>query len=136
MMPEQEARMHAQGAGPPLVSIGMPVYNGERHLAEALESALAQDHAHLEIIVSDNASSDATPDLGRRYAQTDRRVRYHRNAANVGAAANFRRALALARGRYFTWLAHDDVLSSRRYLSTIVAFLQRNRDVVLCGSGL
>ena len=68
----------------PLVTIGVPVRNGEDFLAEALDSALAQEYPNLEILISDNASVDATPDICRRYAEADPRVRWWRNAENAG----------------------------------------------------
>jgi glycosyltransferase involved in cell wall biosynthesis len=119
----------------PLLSIGMPVYNGERYLAEALDSVLRQDYPNLEILIADNASTDATPAICRRYT-ADARVRYERNAETIEPNANFRRALSMARGRYFTWLAHDDVLRSDAYASTLVERLEANPDAVLCASAL
>jgi glycosyltransferase involved in cell wall biosynthesis len=93
----------------PLVSIGMPVFNGENYLAEAVESILGQTFQDLELIIADNASTDGTPDLCHSFAKRDKRVRYYRFAANGGAALNYNRCVALARGRYFKWAAHDDV---------------------------
>src|SRR4051812_30904249 len=74
----------------PLISIGVPAYNGARHIAEALESALAQDYTPLEVIVVDDASTDDTETICRRFAAADRRIRYVRNGRNLGAVANFR----------------------------------------------
>ena len=98
----------------PLLSIGVPVYNGERYLAEALDSALSQEYTPLEIVISDNGSTDSTPDICRRY-EHDARVRSVRSSETIDPIANFSRALSLARGTYFTWLAHDDVLTSPAY---------------------
>jgi glycosyltransferase involved in cell wall biosynthesis len=126
----------APPAAPPLVSIGVPVWNGERFLAQALDSALRQDYPALEIVISDNASTDGTAAIARSYAERDPRVRYHRNPENVGVGRNFQKVVTLASGPYFTWLAHDDLLSSERYLSETVGFLEEHRDVVLCGSAL
>jgi GT2 family glycosyltransferase len=108
--PETTARRPAPSKGPaPLVSIGVPVYNGERLLRRTLESLLAQTYAHLEIIISDNASTDGTEAIGREFAARDTRVQYVRNDRNIGAIPNFLRTLALATGKYFTWTAADDV---------------------------
>lgn len=93
---------------PPRVSIGLPVYNGEAYLAEALDSLCAQTVEDLEIIISDNASTDQTEAICRRYAAADPRIRYVRNRHNRGAAANYNRVAHLARGTYFKWAAHDD----------------------------
>lgn len=124
-------RQHASDR--PLVTIGMPVYNGERYLAEALESALAQDYTSLEVVLCDNASTDDTEQIVRRFA-SDPRLRYIRNPANIGSRANFDLTLAEAQGKYFTWLAHDDVLSDPRYISLAVEQLEVHPDVVLVAS--
>lgn len=130
----QEA-MQAAGSsptGPPLVSVGMPVYNGEEQLAAAVESVLAQDYPNLEVVLVDNASTDGTEAVCRRFAETDPRVRYLRNESNIGFLPNFRRALDESRGRYFTWLAHDDYLTEPSYLSTVVAHMEANPGTVCC----
>ena len=92
----------------PLVSVGVPVYNGERYLAQTLDAMLAQDLEDFELIISDNASTDATAEIARSYAAKDGRIRYHRNERNLGLARNFNRAFELSRGHYFKWTAHDD----------------------------
>jgi hypothetical protein len=120
----------------PLVSVGVTVFNGEQHLAEALASAAAQDHDNIEIIVSDNASTDGTAAIARRFALADGRVRYLRNAEDVGSRRNFDLVLAQARGKYFTWLAHDDFLSDPGYLRVACDALEANPDAVLCGSSM
>jgi glycosyltransferase involved in cell wall biosynthesis len=93
----------------PRVSIGMPVYNGSAFLREALDGLLAQTFEDFELIIRDNASTDATEDICREYAARDPRVRYVRSDKNVGAAANYNHVVGLARGAYFRWAAHDDV---------------------------
>jgi len=92
----------------PRVSIGLPVYNGEKYLPVSLESLIVQECDDFELIISDNASTDRTEEICRSYAARDARVRYYRNGCNVGAAPNYRRVLELARGEYFKWVAHDD----------------------------
>ncbi len=118
--------------GAPLVSVGMPVYNGEEFLAAAVASALSQDHTNIEVLVVDNASTDGTEAIARRFAEQDPRVRYLRNESNIGFLPNFRRALEMSEGRYFTWLAHDDELSDPAYLAATTAYLEENPDVVCC----
>jgi glycosyltransferase involved in cell wall biosynthesis len=115
------------------VSIGLPVYNGENYLREAIDSVLAQTYADWELIISDNASTDATGDICRAYAAADRRIHYHRNETNVGAAPNYNRVWHLSSGRYFKWLAHDDRLKPR-YLEVTTAALEARPDVVLCNT--
>ena len=85
-------------AAAPLVSVGVPVYNGEEYLPAALDALLAQDLDDFEVIVCDNASTDATAEIAREYAAHDDRVRYHRNARNLGLSGNFNRAFQLSRG--------------------------------------
>lgn len=94
----------------PRLTIGMPVYNGENYLPDALDSILAQTFEDFELIISDNASSDGTQRICRAYAARDERIRYFRNSENIGGAANFNRVVQLARGEYFRWACHDDVL--------------------------
>ena len=115
----------------PRVSIGLPVYNGERYIEEALRSILAQTYADFELIVVDNASTDRTRHICLSYAARDRRVRYYRNPENLGVARNYNRALQLARGAYFRWAAYDDLLAPGN-LIRCVEILDGRPDVVLC----
>ncbi len=114
----------------PLVSIGLPVYNGERYLEAAVDSLLAQTFTDFELIISDNASTDRTEAIGRAYAARDPRVRYFRNEHNIGAGPNYNRVFALAAGRYFKWAAHDDVCAPD-FLARCVAALDADPAVVL-----
>src|SRR5690242_8158644 len=91
-----------------LVSIGMPVFNGENYLVPALDAIRSQTYQNVEIIISDNASTDRTRDIAQKSAQDDRRIRYCRNEKNVGASANFNNTFELSSGKYFKWAAHDD----------------------------
>lgn len=91
-----------------MLTIGMPVYNGERFLAKALDSYLTQSFADFQILVSDNASTDRTEEIARDYAARDHRIRYFRNARNMGAGWNFLRVYELATGKYYKQAAHDD----------------------------
>lgn len=113
----------------------MPVYNGERHLAEALESALGQDYPKLEVVIADSASTDSTPLICRRF-DDDPRVRYTRNRERTDLISGHREVVERARGTYFTWLAHDDVLTSAEFGSTLVEVLEANPDAVLCASNM
>ncbi|HEX2053419.1 MAG TPA: glycosyltransferase family 2 protein, partial [Actinomycetota bacterium] len=124
------------GASDPLVSVGIPVYNGASHLAAAIDSVLGQDYCNLEVVLVDNASTDGTEAICRRYAEADPRVRYLRNGTNIGFLPNFRRALDESRGRYFTWLAHDDFLSDPSYLGTVVRYLEDHPDTVCCHTAI
>jgi len=92
----------------PRVSVGIPVRNAERYLRTAVDSVLCQDYQDFELILSDNASTDRTPEICREYAASDRRVRYFRNEVNIGAVPNFNRLFHLAGGEFFKWLPADD----------------------------
>jgi glycosyltransferase involved in cell wall biosynthesis len=109
----------------PLVSIGLPTYNRAQRFERALRSAVAQSYTNLEIVVSDNASDDATADVCVRVANNDRRVRYIRQPVNRGMQANFRAVLAEARGELFMWLGDDDWLDPE-YVSACAGFLRDN----------
>lgn len=92
----------------PLVSIGIPVFNGEKGLSNALDSLLSQDYSNMEIIISDNASTDSTPEICAQYVQKDRRITYYRSEKNRGVIWNCNRVCELSNGEYFMWAAHDD----------------------------
>jgi glycosyltransferase involved in cell wall biosynthesis len=92
------------------LAVGLAVYNGQQYLARAIDSILSQTFGDFELILSDNASTDGTEEICRTYARNDRRVRYLRNAVNVGVAENFNIAFRASNSRYFRWAAHDDVI--------------------------
>lgn len=115
----------------PVVSVGVPVFNGERFLAETLDALLEQTYDDLEIVICDNASTDGTPDICRAYAERDSRISFHRNEKNLGAAENYCRVFHLSRGRYFKWAAADD-LCSPDMIERCVSVLDRDPGVVLC----
>jgi glycosyltransferase involved in cell wall biosynthesis len=92
----------------PKVSLGLPVYNGERFLRVALDSLVQQDYEDFELIICDNASTDSTGSICLDYARRDTRIRYWRNEKNIGLAPNHNRVFELSRGDYFKWVAHDD----------------------------
>jgi glycosyltransferase involved in cell wall biosynthesis len=113
-----------------LVSVGLATYNGEPCVRETLDSLLAQTHDDLELVVSDDASSDATYSICREYAARDERIRLYANPENLGGYGNFNRTLALARGDYFMWAAQDDRWDPRM-LETCLALLRSDPRVVL-----
>lgn len=119
----------------PRVSIGMPVYNGARYLRAAVDSVLGQTYADLELIISDNASTDGTQAICEEYARRDPRVRYSRNAKNLGAGPNYDRCFYLSRGHYFRWAAHDDAMAPT-YLEKAVAALDADPEAVACQVGI
>ncbi|MEA5503989.1 glycosyltransferase family 2 protein [Halotia wernerae UHCC 0503] len=117
----------------PQLSIGLPVYNGEKFLKEAIDSLLAQTFEDFELIISDNASTDNTEEICRSYIAQDKRIRYYRNQQNIGCARNFNRVFELSVSEYFKWAAHDD-LHAPDFLAKCVAVLDHNPTVVLCHS--
>jgi glycosyltransferase involved in cell wall biosynthesis len=114
----------------PLVSIGIPVFNGDAFIRDSIESILSQTFTDLELIISDNGSTDRTAEICLGYADKDRRVRFHRNERNIGATKNFRRVFELARGKYFKWQCYDDMCSSN-FLSETLARLESDKSLVL-----
>jgi hypothetical protein len=115
----------------PLVTLGLPVYNGKRYLAQALTSLLAQDYANLEILISDNNSDDATEAICQDFATRDMRIRFIRQSENIGAKKNFEFLVSEARGQYFAWCPHDDI-HRPRFVSACVEALERDTSSVLC----
>jgi glycosyltransferase involved in cell wall biosynthesis len=117
----------------PVVSIGLPVYNGERWLRGALDCLLGQTYRNIELVVCDNASTDATAALCAEYAERDPRVRYFRNPYNVGTRGpkgNFCRVLAHATGEYFMWASADDGRDPT-IVERCVTALRRNPHAIL-----
>ena len=117
----------------PTVSIGLPVFNGENYLAEAVSSLLDQTFGDFEIVISDNASLDATEEIARSFAARDHRIRYYRNETNLGANPNYNRTFCLARGEYFRWHAHDDICDPK-YLELCMQVIAEDPSTVLVHS--
>jgi glycosyltransferase involved in cell wall biosynthesis len=117
--------------GKPLLSVGLPVYNAATYIRLAIESILSQTLTDFELIISDNASTDETPDLCQTYARKDPRIKYFRNEINLGATKNFNRVFELASGKYFQWAAHDDIYSPD-LLRACVDVLENDPTIVLC----
>jgi len=114
----------------PLLSVGLPVYNGLPYLEETLRSVRDAEFQDYELIVCDNASTDGTGEVVQELARKDPRIRYFRNERNIGAARNFNRSFELARGKYFRWLASDD-LHSHGAIARCVEVLERDPSVFL-----
>ncbi len=114
----------------PRVTLAIPVYNGAWYVGEAITSALAQDFEDFELVITDNASDDATPDICRSFARLDRRIRYVRNPRNLGAAPNYNLGFELGRGEFLKWCAHDDLLSPN-YVSACLRALDADPGAAL-----
>lgn len=114
----------------PRVSVGMPVYNGEKHLRVAVDSILGQTFRDLELIISDNASTDGTEAICREYAARDLRVRYHRHPKNIGGSENYNTVFRRANGQYFKWAASNDHCDPG-FIEACVSVLDERPDTVL-----
>jgi glycosyltransferase involved in cell wall biosynthesis len=114
----------------PRLSIGLPVYNGEEYLAESLDALLGQTYEDFELIISDNASTDGTDEICRRYAEKDSRIRYVRQAKNIGATPNHNYVFEVSRGELFKWASHDD-LYGRELMQRCIEALDERPDVIL-----
>jgi glycosyltransferase involved in cell wall biosynthesis len=122
------------GAGsPPLVSIGCAVYNGEATLRRALAPLLAQDYPAIEIVISDDGSTDGSPDIIADMTAGDPRVRLLPRTGNVGLTANFNRVFRAARGKYFLWADQDDIRDPS-FVRKAVAALEADPGAVVCQS--
>jgi glycosyltransferase involved in cell wall biosynthesis len=114
----------------PRLTIGLPVYNGQDFLPQALDALLGQSFRDFELIISDNASTDGTEEICRRYAAQDDRIRYHRQPRNLGISENHNVLVRLARGDLFKWAGHDD-LFGEDLLRRCVELLDDHPDAVL-----
>ncbi len=113
----------------PKISIGMPVFNGEKYIHRALESLLAQTFTNFELIIADNASTDATEIICRDYALKDSRIQYIRHNQNYGALYNLKFVFDKAKGKYFSWAAADD-FRSNDFLKKNFEYLESNSEFV------
>lgn len=116
----------------PRVTVGVPVHDGELYLRQALESLVAQTYTDFEVVISDNASTDSTPEVCAEFVDADPRFRYERQPRNRGAAANYNRTVELARGEYFKWLAHDDWCEPEHIARCVDALDAAGPQAVLC----
>ena len=117
----------------PKLSIGLPVYNGENFVGQAIDCHLNQTFTNFELVISDNASTDRTGDICRAYAAKDKRIRYTRNAENIGLVRNHNQVFALSAGVYFKWADHDD-MCRETLLERCVQVLDEHPEVVLAFS--
>lgn len=114
----------------PLVTIGIPTYNGEKTLRRALDSVAAQTYTNLEITISDNASTDNTKSICSKYASRDARISYTRQIKNIGITSNFEYLKQKAQGEYFMWLSDDDWLD-HDYISSCLDQFESDPNLIL-----
>jgi glycosyltransferase involved in cell wall biosynthesis len=117
----------------PLITIAIPVYNGESYLSAAIECALGQTVQDFELVISDNGSVDRTREIAEAYARRDARICYTRFDVNQGPVKNFNRAFELAHGSYFKFSPHDD-LYDPTYIERCIAWLEAHPDCVACNT--
>jgi len=115
----------------PKVSIIIPTYNRANYLPQAIESALSQDYPNLEVIVSDNCSTDETPEIVKKY-MNDERFRYFRNKENIGMVRNWRKAVfEYSTGDWFLILSDDDYFIDNKYISKAIGLAKKDEKIVL-----
>ncbi|MEM6550574.1 MAG: glycosyltransferase family 2 protein [Planctomycetota bacterium] len=119
----------------PTLSIGLPVYNGENYLEQAVRSLLAQTFTDFELILCDNASTDRTRSICEAFARDDPRVRYVQHETNQGLIRNFNHAFEVARGVYFKWMAHDDLIDPE-FTGRCIQELQRDDSIAVCATAV
>jgi len=112
-----------------LVCIGVPVYNGEKFLKNALDSLLSQTFTNFNLIISDNSSTDSTQSICQEYAQKDKRIQYYRQTKNMGIVSNHKFILNKAKSKYFVWAAADD-LWNNTFLEKNVKILENNKNFI------
>lgn len=116
---------------PPTISIGLPVFNGEPYIGQAIESLLTQSYQDFELIICDNASTDGTFAVCDYFARQDQRIRLFQNPQNLGAAYNYNRVFELSNAPFFKWAAADDYIDAH-FLSACLPPLQADPEAVLC----
>ncbi len=114
----------------PLVSFGLPVYNGQNFVAEAIRCVLNQTLSDWELVICDNGSTDSTVAICRQLADQDSRIRVYQNARNMGVSFNYNEVLRRSRGKYFKWIAHDDLFAPQ-FIERCVRELENDESVVL-----
>lgn len=118
----------------PLVTIGLPVYNGEKFIRQSLDSLLAQTFQNTRLIISDNASTDRTADICKEYAARDSRIVYTRNEHNIGNPRNFNRIANLTTTKYLKWSTADDYWDVN-FLQRALDIMEHDDNIALCYPG-
>ena len=118
-----------------MISIGLPVYNGEQFLPKKFNSLLSQTFQNFEIIVSDNASTDTTKSICESFMKKDSRIKYFKQEKNLGVIANYNFVLEKANGEYFVWTAADDIMDTN-FLEKLIQKLQQNKQAIACMSNI
>lgn len=117
----------------PLVSVIMPVFNGERFLSEAILSILNQSYSNLELIIINDGSVDKSEDIIFKYKKKDKRIKYFKNKRNLGISRSLNKAIGLATGKYIARMDCDDVSLPERINKEVIV-MERNKNVAICGT--
>lgn len=128
---ENTAIQEDRNGNQPLVSLGLPVFNGENYVSEAIESVLEQTYRNFELIIIDNASEDRTLEICQEFVARDKRIHLVQNPRNRGAIYSFNKTFTLSKGKYFKWVAHDDVIRPE-FLEKCVARLEAKPSASMC----
>lgn len=115
----------------PLLSVGIPVYNGEKYIGECLDSLLNQTFTDFDITICDNCSTDNTELICLDYQKKDNRIKYHRNESNIGITENYNRVFKLSKGKYFKWSSANDICLPTLF-EKCIDILNSQPDVALC----
>lgn len=126
-------RATSRAVSEPLVTVALPVYNGETFVSKSLDTLLGQTFGDFKIIVSDNASTDGTGEICRQYMERDKRIEYYRNDVNIGLAANYNLSFSRCRSKYFRWATADDFCAPE-LLEDHVRVLESDPSIALCYS--
>lgn len=116
--------------GNDLVSIVLPVYNGEKYLSESIDSVIAQSYQNWELIIIDDCSSDNSSDIAKDYAARDSRIHYYRNEQNLKLPRSLNRGFSFAKGDYLTWTSDDNLYLPEAIEQMVNASIKENADFV------
>ena len=119
----------------PTVSVGVPVFNGEKSILRCLAGLQSQTCQSFEVIILDNCSTDGTEEICLNFVKSHPNFTYIRNHRNFGGAANLNRALGAAKGEYFMWAAHDD-FHNPGFIKSCLKLMLTNPTAVLCNTGM
>jgi glycosyltransferase involved in cell wall biosynthesis len=118
----------------PLVSIGLPVRNGEDYISFTLKSLLSQSFKNFELIISDNYSTDNTEKICKKFAKKDSRIRFIKQKKNIGQTENFNTVLKKSKGKYFMWASHDD-LYKKIHIENLLEVHKINKQIAVAMAG-
>ncbi len=113
--------------GEKLISIVLPTYNGEKYLADSIESVINQTYKNWELIIINDCSTDKTLEIAQNYAAKDNRIKVYSNDENLKVPKSLNRGFSLANGEYFTWTS-DDNMYKPRAIEYMVNYLDNNRN--------